>query len=627
MFFHNSAGRVTAALLVALLAISPALPAQAAQRPNSDRSITVRGLSESIDLPAYTLADFINNEALAIFNDGSCEVYSYNDEASLKAGIEALNARSDVAFVQPNFVYSKESAPNDEYFTRQWALFNDGSFAVDEQDTVLTSPSNPYGSTHLFGANAAVAADSLEQAVAGADIDMVGAWDSYRPERQAVVALIDTGVDMSHPDLPADAFWTNSKEIPDNGIDDDGNGYVDDIHGWDFYYGNNTLSTGSQDAHGTHCAGTVAAARGNGIGIAGIGGDGSVKVMPLKVLGGRGGTGTTANVIKAIHYAERNGAAICNMSMGADTLDVALYLAMANSPMLFVVSSGNDGYNTDRIPSYPASFDLNNVLAVANMKPNGKLHYTSNYGARTVDIAAPGTSILSTAQGGGYGYMTGTSMAAPVVSGVCALVYASSASLQPQEVRTIVMETARRSSAVETRVVSGVIDAAAALDKVRSIHSNAADNNGLPYTDVAQSSEYYDAIKAMHKAGLMVGTSSTTFSPEQPLNRGTVITILGRLAKAEVSSEVSFYDVSPTDWYAGYVNWAADNGIIVGYGDGRFGPLDDITAEQLNAILSRYARLIGREYDSGLSGETVLTRAQTAAALYDFCKALDISLD
>jgi hypothetical protein len=634
MFISRSARRLTAALLAALLTLIPALPAAADQAPAQTGTVTVRGSAVSADLPAYSLDDYTHNEALAVTANGDCRVFSYADRQALAAGIQALQADPDVAFVQPNFRYEKTAVPNDPYFAQQWAFRNSGSFSVDVQETYRPYALEEASSGLIFDddvhPDAVWDPTILEHAVAGEDIKMAEAWDLYRPQRQAVVALIDTGVDMTHPDLPAASFWTNTDEIPDNGIDDDGNGYVDDVHGWDFYYSNNTLSTGTQDAHGTHGAGSIAAARGNGLGIAGIGGDGSVRIMPLKVLGGSSGTGTTANVIKAIHYAEQNGAAICNLSMGADTLDVALYLAMANSNMLFVVSAGNDGYNTDRVPSYPASFDLDNVLAVANMKPDGKLHPTSNYGASTVDLAAPGTAILSTSQGGGYTYMTGTSMAAPIVSGVCAMVYASSDALSPRDVARVIRSTVAKSAALQGRVATGgCIDAQAALAKVHSMRANAGSyttSGSLPFTDVPSSSIYYPAISAMYRAGLMRGTGAASFSPDQPLNRGTVITILGRLAKAPTSTNTAFTDVRPGDWYAGYINWGADAGILFGYGDGRFGPLDAITAEQMDAILSRYARLIGRTYSSGLAGKTILTRAQTAAALYDFCVALDIPL-
>ena len=181
-----------------------------------------------------------------------------------------------------------------------------------------------------------------------------------------VVAVIDTGIDISHPDLK-DAIWTNEDEIPGDGIDNDGNGYIDDVHGWNFFDGNNELCKGSEDDHGTHAAGTIAAARGNG-GIAGITDNNYVKVMVLKALGTRYGVGEEKAIIEAIRYAEANGASICNLSFGTTEYYPELEKVMRDSKMLFVVSAGNGnakgiGEDTDQKPDYPSSFDLDNVIS------------------------------------------------------------------------------------------------------------------------------------------------------------------------------------------------------------------------------------------------------------------------
>lgn len=137
-------------------------------------------------------------------------------------------------------------------------------------------------------------------------------------KRPVIVAIIDTGIDITHPDLK-NAIWTNEDEIPDDGIDNDGNGYVDDVHGWNFYDGNNTLYTGADDTHGTHAAGTISAGRGDG-GMVGITDNQYVKIMVLKALGSDEGKGNTQAVLDAIRYAEANGASICNLSFGSSHL-------------------------------------------------------------------------------------------------------------------------------------------------------------------------------------------------------------------------------------------------------------------------------------------------------------------
>lgn len=247
----------------------------------------------------------------------------------------------------------------------------------------------------------------------GVDIGAEDAWALYDGgSRDVVVALVDTGIDYTHADLEG-RIWVNEDEIPGNGVDDDGNGYIDDVYGWNFYSGSNQVYTGSEDSHGTHGAGTIAAHADNGIGIAGIVRSDHVKVMAVKALGGWDGSGSTASIIRAIQYAEANGARICNLSLGSSRNDPALYRTIAASDMLFVVAAGNDGADLELAPSYPASYHLDNLITVANLRYDGNLDPTSSYGASSVDLAAPGTHILSTTPGNSYSYMTGTSMAAP----------------------------------------------------------------------------------------------------------------------------------------------------------------------------------------------------------------------
>lgn len=210
----------------------------------------------------------------------------------------------------------------------------------------------------------------------------------------------------------------------------------------------NELCKGSEDNHGTHAAGTIAAARGNG-GIAGITDNKYVKVMVLKALGTQYGVGEEKAIIEAIRYAEANGASICNLSFGTTEYYPELEKVMRASRMLFVVSAGNGnekgiGEDTDQKPDYPSSFDLDNVISVANLMFDGSLAESSNYGAKSVDIAAPGTYIVSTIADGGYGFMTGTSMSAPMVAGAAAFLYSYRTDLQLSDIRKVLLETARK---------------------------------------------------------------------------------------------------------------------------------------------------------------------------------------
>ena len=301
-------------------------------------------------------------------------------------------------------------------------------------------------------------------------MNIVPAWKKYDAKsgkRQVIVALIDTGVDITHPELSG-SIWTNTGEIPGDGIDNDGNGYIDDVYGWNFYDNNAQVFTGADDNHGTHSAGTIAAAR-NGVGTVGICDPAYVKIMVIKTLGTSSGVGTVSNVVKAIRYAQANGASICNLSFGTMKYSEELYQAIKDSGMLFIVAAGNgdasgNGYSIDEQPMYPASFELDNIISVANLRFDGQLDRASNYGVRSVDLAAPGNYILSTITGNDYAYMSGTSMAAPMVTGTAAMLYSCDASLSLMDVRNRILQSARPLESLSGKVATGgMLDAGAAM--------------------------------------------------------------------------------------------------------------------------------------------------------------------
>ena len=285
------------------------------------------------------------------------------------------------------------------------------------------------------------------------------------------MAIIDTGIDVDHPDLK-DAMWVNEDEIPGDGIDNDGNGFIDDVNGWNFIDNNNQLYTGKEDNHGTHAAGTIAASRNNG-GSVGITDNQYVKIMSIKALGGEEGKGSPESVIAAIRYAEANGAQICNLSFGSENCTEEFRAAIQGSKMLFVVAAGNGnedeiGYNIDQNPVYPASLPYDNIITVANLIFNGKLDRSSNFGPASVDIAAPGTFILSTIPDKSYAFMSGTSMAAPMVAGAAAMLYSARPELSLQDVRNILITSAHKLDTLNGRVYSGgMLDVYSALQWAR----------------------------------------------------------------------------------------------------------------------------------------------------------------
>jgi subtilisin family serine protease len=307
--------------------------------------------------------------------------------------IRALNRDPRVAYAEPNFIlHAADVIPNDPFFSRLWGLHNTG------QNVNFTA------------------------GTPDADIDAPEAWSVSTGSSDVVVAVIDTGVDTAHPDL-APNIWVNAGEdcagCRTNGVDDDGNGYVDDWRGWDFANGDNNPT--DDNGHGTHVAGTVAATGNNGLGVAGV--TWSSRIMPLKFLGADG-SGTTDDAISAILYARAKGVPILNNSWGGGEASQALLDAIQQadaSGELFVAAAGNDFTNTDVEPFYPASYDVPNLLVVGASDQFDRKAWFSNYGTRTVDLSAPGTNIYSTWPGASYRFADGTSMATPQVSGAAAL--------------------------------------------------------------------------------------------------------------------------------------------------------------------------------------------------------------
>ena len=337
------------------------------------------------------------------------------------------------------FLFGFTETDKDNLYSYQWGLKNNGNFLVDR--AVLANTHIPmyfdksindvifYDNLDMVTYFRSVADSSCTAyAMMGFDVKWEDAYKFFRvvePKQDAIIAVIDTGVDIYHYEL-SDSLWVNDKEIPNNLIDDDLNGYIDDVNGFNFHHKNNKLFLNSSiDLHGTHAAGIMVAKHGNG-GIKGLAYDEHVKVMPLKVLDVNE-NGYVSSVVSAIKYAHDNGAKICNLSLGSYKFEASIdKLIKEYDDMLFVVSAGNgvnfNGYSLDERDVYPAKLEYPNVITVSNACFEQEKYISANYGSY-VDIFAPGTFILSTAPEGCYAYLTGTSMAAPFVSATCAMIY------------------------------------------------------------------------------------------------------------------------------------------------------------------------------------------------------------
>ncbi len=341
--------------------------------------------------------------------------------ADAEAFVAALQADPSVLYVEPNRMRTLFKAPNDADYSKLWGMRNDGQT----------------GGT------------------AGCDIDAEIAWDYTTGSKDIVVAVIDTGVDYNHPDLAAN-MWVNAGEIAGNGVDDDGNGYVDDVYGYDFADGDSDPM--DDHSHGTHCSGTIGAVGNNGQGVAGVNWD--VKIMACKAATAEGSLPTSA-IIAAIEYATLMGARVSNNSYGGYGFSQAEYDAVkaaGEAGMVFVAAAGNEANDNDGpYQAYPASFNLDCVIAVAATDHNDGIAYFSNYGATTVDLGAPGVDIYSTipTSMGSYGLMSGTSMATPHVTGAAALILAADPTLTATAVKRLLMDYADPVESLDGMCVSG----------------------------------------------------------------------------------------------------------------------------------------------------------------------------
>jgi len=418
---------------------------------------------------------------------------------------QTLSQDPDVEYIEPNFILSKPSQPSEQ--SQQSEVLSESQMQASMSESVF---SGSYSQNY-------------------APVQVPQSWAQYSAfsaSNRPVVAVIDTGVFVAHPAFTqSDAIWRNpSEQNGVAGVDDDQNGYVDDIYGWNFF--SNVSSPNDDEGHGTHVAGIVIGAGFNIFSTARP--QSKIQVMALKFLDANG-SGRTSDAIRAIYYAVDNGAQVINCSWGGGSYSRALLDALSyayNNQVLVVSAAGNNSSNNDSIPMYPASYNVPANLAVAATQDNDQLASFSNYGATAVPVAAPGQYIYSTYLGSSYTLMSGTSMATPFVAGIAALAWREAPQLTGYQIKELVLASVNSISGLAGRVsTQGRVNANSLVSLTKSSASTLASQPSYSadsFTDFASS----EAASSGGSGGCGLVRSITTQNPLGPVGSA----LLGFLA-------------------------------------------------------------------------------------------------
>ena len=468
-------------------------------------------------------------ELIASADTGGPFLVQLDGKLSVEEAVEMAERDPRVEYAEPNYICRlEETVPNDVLFSVEWGLLNTGKDG--------------------FGGKA------------GADISATKAWDITTGSDNVVVAVVDTGADLSHEDLNPNR-WINPGEVPGNGVDDDGNGLVDDVNGWNFLANNNNLfESASVDSHGTHVAGTVGAAGNNGTGISGVAW--RVKLMPVKFIGRQPDgviNGSTADAIKAINYVtqmRRRGVDIraINASWSGGR-SKALHGAISDAGdagIVFVCAAGNGGSDSrgddldnPEMADFPAAWtDIPSLISVAALDRSDALAGFSNFGHRTVAVGAPGVSIISTFPGnagapnGTYAQLSGTSMATPHVTGIVALLSSADPSLTPAQINKVIIQTAEPIPSLASKVISsGRANAYNALTKTFAQRASPV----VTAVSATKTVLIVDGVGFLNGSAVIEANGeilpvSIKYRPSFALSNGTISRLVAKLGKPRMKS-------------------------------------------------------------------------------------------
>ncbi len=410
--------------------------------------VSEQARAETLALAGAQSTDALHTASMVREGNGVLERLALPNGLSVEEAVLRLEQNPNVRFAEPNWIYNTAAVSNDTFYTngQLWGMYG------DDQPTAV----GPGGTTNQFGSQAEKA------------------WnDGFTGSSNVFVGIIDEGFQFAHPDLAANS-WTNPFD-PADGLDNDGNGYIDDIHGWDFFYNDNSTYDGTVDDHGTHVAGTIGGQGGNGAGVAGV--NWSTTMISTKFLGPSGGS--TSGAILALDYLTdlkvRHGLNIVasNNSWGGGGFSQGLLDAItraANQGILFVAAAGNSNVNNDTSASYPSNYSTvggagyEAVIAVASITSTGAKSSFSSYGANTVDLGAPGSAIVSSVPDSTYASYSGTSMATPHVAGAVALYASKYPGTSANNIRNAILSSARATTSLNgITVTGGRLDVYAAL--------------------------------------------------------------------------------------------------------------------------------------------------------------------